>query len=74
MKIFQKKLVINNKDVTNVHLISENFNKYFSDIGLKFTKNIEVSSINFRSYIKEQESVQSECDMTVNELKDVFFN
>ena len=47
---FPKKLVINNKDITNVDLTAENFNKYFSDIGLKLAKNIEVSSIDFRSY------------------------
>ena len=47
---FPKKLVINNKDITNIDLIAENFNKYFSDIGLKLAKNIEVSSIDFRSY------------------------
>ena len=71
---FPKKLVINNKDITNVDLIAENFNKYFSDIGPKLAKNIEVSSIDFRSYIKEHESVQSECDLTVNELKEAFFS
>ena len=62
---FPKKLVIN-KDLTNVDLIAENFNKYFSNIGLELAKNIEVSSIEFRSYIKEHKSVQSECDLTVN--------
>ena len=70
---FPKKLVINKKDITNADLIAENFNKYFSDIGPKLAKNIEVSSIDFRSYIKEHESVQSECDLTVNELKEAFF-
>ena len=49
---FLKKLVINNKDITNVDLIAENFNKYFSDIGPKLAKNIEVSSIDFKSCIK----------------------
>ena len=70
---FPKKLVINNKDITNVDLIAENFNKYFSDIGPKLAKNIESSSKDFRSYIKEHERVQSECDLTVNELKEAFF-
>ena len=70
---FQKKVVINNKDITNVDLIAENFNKYFSDIGPKLAKNIESSSKDFRSYIKEHERVQSECDLTVNELKEAFF-
>ena len=44
----------------------------FPDIGPKL--NIEVSSIDFRSYIKEHESVQSEFDLTVNELKEGFFS
>ena len=73
MKILQKKLVINNKDITHVDLTAENFNKCFSDIGPKLAKDIEMSSIDFRSYIKEHESVQSECDLTVNELKEAFF-
>ena len=71
---FPKKLVINNKDITSVDLVAENFNKYFFDIGPKLAKNIELSSIDFRSYIKERESVQSECDLTVNELKEAFFS
>ena len=71
---FPKKLVINNKDITNVDLIAEHFNKYFSDIGPKFAKDIEVCSIDFRSYIKEHKSVQSECDLTVDELKEAFFS
>ena len=33
-----------------------------------------MSSIDLRSYIKEHESVQSECDLTVNELKEAFFS
>ena len=74
MKILQKKLVINNKDITHVDLTAENFNKYFSDIGPKLAKDIEMSSIDFRSYIKEHESVQSECDLTVDELKEAFFS
>ena len=70
---FPKKLVINNEDITNVDLIVENFNKYFSDIGPKLAKNTEVSSTDFRSYIKEHKSIQSECGLTVNELKEAFF-
>ena len=33
-----------------------------------------MSLIDFRSYIKEHETVQSECDLTVNELKEAFFS
>ena len=69
---FPKKLVINNKDITNLYLIAENFNKYFSDIGPKLAKNFKVSSVDFRNYIKEHKSVQSECHLTVNELKEAF--
>ena len=39
---FPKKLVINNKDITSAEPIAENFNKYFSNIGLKLAKNTEV--------------------------------
>ena len=39
---FPKKLVINNKDITNADLIAENLNKYFSNIRPKLAKNIEV--------------------------------
>ena len=56
--------MINYKDITNEGLIAENFNKFFSDIGLgpiseKIAKNIEVSSIDFKNCIKEHKSVQS---------------
>ena len=33
-----------------------------------------MSLIDFRSYVKEHESIQSECDLTVNELKEAFFS
>ena len=70
---FLQKLVINNKDITNEDLIAENFIKYFSDIRPNLAKNIEVPSIDCIRYITEHESVQSECDLTVNELKEAFF-
>ena len=62
-KTFPKKILINNKHVTNVYLIAENFNKYFSEIDLKFAANIEVSSIDFKSYIQKYDTVHSERDL-----------
>ena len=50
IKPFQK-IKINSKHVTNIDLLAENINEYFSEIGPKLAANIEMSSINFKSYI-----------------------
>ena len=55
-------------------LIAENINKCFSEIRPKFGASIEVSSINFKSYIQKYDTIQSERDLTVNKLKAAFFS
>ena len=68
----KKKKKVNNEQVANVDIIVEIFNKYFSEIDSKLAKNIEMSSIGFKSYIQKYERVQYECDLT-EELKEAFF-
>ena len=68
----KKKKKVNNEQVANVDIIVEIFNKYFSEIDSKLAKNIEMSSIGFKSYIQKYERVQYECDQT-EELKEAFF-
>lgn len=65
-------MVINDKHVTNVDHIAGNI-KYFFEIVPKFSTNMEVSSIDLKSYLQKYETVQSELDLTVNELKEAFF-
>ena len=65
-------MVINSKHVTNVDHIAGNI-KYFFEIVPKFSTNMEVSSIDLKSYVQKYETVQSERDLTVNELKEAFF-
>ena len=50
---FTKKIVMNNKNIANVELIAENFNKYFNKIAAKLAREIETSSIKFDKYISK---------------------
>ena len=71
--IFPKNVVKSKKHVTNADLLTENFNKYYSEIVPKLAANIEESLIDFKSYIQKYDSVQSERDLTVNKLKEAIF-
>lgn len=42
-------------------------------MGPKLATNIEMSTIDFKNYIKKYETVQSERDLTVNEFIKAFF-
>ena len=62
------------KDITDEELIAKSFNKYFAETGSKLAKNIQISSINFESFMKTCDTTQAESAFTINELKDSFFS
>ena len=71
---FPKKIIHKTKTITDVHLIANHFNSYFTEIGPNLANKIEKSSINFEGYIKKCNSIQPEHPLSINELKDAFFS
>ena len=72
-KNLPKKLVVGNKNISDVELIVENFSKDFTKIGPKLARGIELSSVKFDKYIGKCNITQPEFPVIINELKDVFF-
>ena len=60
--------------ITETESIAESFNKYFTHIGPKLTKDIGTSTKSFNEYIKKHGTTQPEKVISVNELKDAFFS
>ena len=72
---FPKKVIVDNKAITDEKEIAENFNKFFTEIGPKLANNIEKSTINFKAYLPNHEDIlQPEHPVSINELKDAFFS
>ena len=65
---------MDNKNITDVKLIVENSNKYFTEIGPKLAREVETSSIKFEMYIDDCNITRPEFPVTINELKDAFFS
>ena len=57
---FLKAIIYKTKTITDVHLIANHFNSYFTEIGPNLANKIEKSSINFEGYIKKCNSIQPE--------------
>ena len=68
-----KKILVENKSITERESIAESFNKYFTQIGPNLAKNIGTSSKSFNEYIKKHSSTWPEKIKSLSELKDVFF-
>ena len=69
-----KKIIHKAKTITDVPLIANHFNSYFTEIGPNLVNKIEKSSINFEGYIKKCNNIQPEHPLSINELKDSFFS
>ena len=54
--------------------IAKKFNRLFTEIGPNLAKDIDPSSVTFKNYLKTFNVNQPEHNLTVNELKDVFFS
>ena len=51
--IFSKKVLIDEKIITNPKIIAEKFNNFFNDIGPKLAQKIEAPTKTFESYLKK---------------------
>ena len=60
--------------ITETESIAESFNKYFTYIGPKLTKDIGTSTKSFNECIKRHDTTQPENVISVNELKDASFS
>ena len=58
------------KNITDEDLIAKKFNTCFTEIGPKFSKMIQASSLNFASFMENCNSTQTESTITVNEPKE----
>ena len=71
--IFPKRVLIDEKIITNPKIIAEKFNNFFIDIGPKLAQKIEAPTKTFESYLKKNKR-QPEHPLTMNELKEAFFH
>ena len=68
------KIVIDKTDILGEKNIANEFNNFFTDIGLKLAKKIPESSQPFESYMKKVNSEMENKPLSINELKDAFFS
>ena len=66
--------MVDKKNVTNIHSIAKNFNKFFTEIGPNLANKIDLPRKYFHEYLKEYQKCQPENVIFVNELKDAFFS
>ena len=71
---FPQKICIGNKEIKNFKIITEHFNKFFTEIGPSLAKVIDLSSVTFENYLKNVHTDQPEHNLRINELKDAFFS
>ena len=71
---FPKKVIVDNIAITDETQITKNFNKFFTEIGTKFAKEIETSTIKFDDYLKQCNTILPDNPVFINEVKDTFFS
>ena len=62
------------KEITDIKSIAENFNRYFTEIEPTLAKKVDSPSVNFHKYLEAYDITQPEKDLTVNELNNAFFS
>ena len=63
------------KFITSTDSITENFNKYFNEIGPNLTNKISTPWAKFDTYLNSMGNIfQSENALNINELKDAFYS
>ena len=71
-KFFPRKIITNNKIVTDTDVIGKHFNTYFTVIGPNLSKKTERPAKTFEAYLRKQNIIQPENPLTINDLKDAF--
>ena len=71
---FPKKIIHESNTFTDINLIAQEFNSFYTNIGPNFAKKIDNFSMRFESYVKKCKNKQPEKPLSINELKDAFFS
>ena len=69
-----RKITVNNKEIKRKNDIANEFNTFFSRIGLNLAKKIPQSTILFENYLKKANSSMDMKSLSINELKEAFFS
>ena len=67
------KIVIDKNEIFCEKNIANEFNNFYTDIGLKLAKKIPESYQPFESYMKKVNTEMENKPLSINELKDAFF-
>ena len=72
-KVFPRKIITENKVVTDTEVIAKHINTFFTEIGPRLAKKIGTPAKTFQTYLQKCKTIQTENLLTINELKDAFF-
>ena len=73
-KILSRKIVTENKVVTDTEVVAKHFNTFFTETGCRLAKKIETPAKTFETYLQKWNTIQPENLLTINELMDAFFS
>ena len=68
-KVYPEIVLLGKGNVTNSKSIAENFNNFFTEIGLKLASEIKKAAKTFDIYLKKVNILQPEYPLSINELK-----
>ena len=68
-----EKLVIENKENTEIKDIAEGFNDLFTNVEPNLAKKVPNSSNSFTSFLNQTHSVMEKNSLSINELKEALF-
>ena len=54
------------KEITDIKSIAENFNRYFTKMGPTLTKRVDYFSVNFQKHLEAYNITQPEKDLSMN--------
>ena len=68
-----RRITVNDVDIFDKRKIANQFNAFFTDIGIKLASKIPNASTTCESYINKPDSIMETKQFSMNELKDAFF-
>ena len=68
------KLVIEEKNITEIKDIAEEFNNFFANVGSNLAKKVPNSSNSFTTFLNQTHSIVKKKSLSIHELKDAFFS
>ena len=68
-KVYPEIVLLGKGNITNSKSIAENFNNFFTEIGLKLASEIKKAAKTFDIYLKKVNILQPEYPLSINELK-----